>query len=119
MMVILGNFRIASKLLLLYQYFRFDIPYTDDPDDSKLEVIVQLSQRDARSTLLSDQRQNLVIGFHIMKVEANRRFRVHRVSFCESLFGVQMLSLIGFLICMYNVIHLNIIFMLENLLKLF
>jgi hypothetical protein len=58
---------------------RFDIPYTDDPEDSKLEVIVQLSQKDARSTLLSDQRQNLVIGFHIMKVEANRRYRVHKV----------------------------------------
>ena len=28
-----------------------------------------------------------------MKVEANRRFRVHRVSFCESLFGVEVLSL--------------------------
>ena len=28
-----------------------------------------------------------------MKVEANRRFRVHRVSVCEFLFGVQMLSL--------------------------
>ena len=58
---------------------RFDIPYTDDPEDSKLEIIVQLSQKDARSTLLSDQRQNLVIGFHIMKVEANRRYRVHQV----------------------------------------
>ena len=60
-------------------HFRFDIPYTDDPEDSKLEIIVQLSQKDARSTLLSDQRQNLVIGFHIMKVEANRRYRVHKV----------------------------------------
>ena len=60
-------------------YFRFDIPYVDDPDDSKLEIIVQLSQKDARSTLLSDQRQNLVIGFHIMKVEANRKYRVHKV----------------------------------------
>ena len=28
-----------------------------------------------------------------MKVEANRRFRVHRVSVCESLLGAQMLSL--------------------------
>ena len=60
-------------------HFRFDIPYTDDPEDSKLEIIVQLSQKDARSTLLSDQRQNLVIGFHVMKVEANRRYRVHKV----------------------------------------
>merc|ERR1719414_210769 len=59
--------------------YRFDIPYTDDPEDSKLEIIVQLSQKDARSTLLSDQRQNLVIGFHIMKIEANRRYRVHQV----------------------------------------
>ena len=59
--------------------FRFDIPYTEDPEDSKLEIIVQLSQKDARSTLLSDQRQNLVIGFHIMKVEANRIYRIHKV----------------------------------------
>ena len=57
------------------------MPYADDPDDSKLEIIVQLSQKDARSTLLSDQRQNLVIGFHIMKVEANRKYRVHKVNY--------------------------------------
>ena len=50
-----------------------------------------------------------------MKVEANRRFRVHRVRFYLSLFDVEILSLIGSLICMHNVIHLNIIFMLENL----
>ena len=50
-------------MIRIILHFRFDIPYTDDPEDSKLEIIVQLSQKDARSTLLSDQRQNLVIGF--------------------------------------------------------
>jgi len=49
--------------------YRFDVEKDGD------EVVVQLSQRDRRA----DGGQLLVIGFHIMRVEANRRYRLHRV----------------------------------------
>ncbi|MCL4135333.1 UNVERIFIED_CONTAM: hypothetical protein GTU68_052016 [Idotea baltica] len=52
--------------------FRFDIKDEDD------DVIIQLMQRDAREKR-KEGALNLVIGFHIMKVEANRRFRVHSI----------------------------------------
>lgn len=51
--------------------YRFDI--TKDED----EVIVQLSQEDCRDKLV-EKRKLLVIGFHIMKVEENRKYRVHK-----------------------------------------
>ncbi|KAK4310570.1 hypothetical protein Pmani_017872 [Petrolisthes manimaculis] len=52
--------------------YRFDIK--DETDD----VIFQLMQKDAREHK-QEGLQNLVIGFHIMKVEENRRYRVHRI----------------------------------------
>ena len=53
--------------------FRFDI----NADSS--EIILQLSQRDARA-LLMEQKEYLVIGFTILKVELNRKYRLHRFS---------------------------------------
>lgn len=52
--------------------YRFDIK--EETDD----VIFQLMQRDAREHK-QEGMQNLVIGFHIMKVEENRKYRVHRI----------------------------------------
>ncbi|XP_064113939.1 calpain-5-like isoform X2 [Macrobrachium nipponense] len=52
--------------------YRFDIK--DDNDD----VIFQLMQKDARGQK-QEGMQNLVIGFHIMKIEENRKYRVHRM----------------------------------------
>ena len=37
-----------------------------------------MSQQDSRSILI-DKKELLVIGFHIMKVEKNRKYRLHRV----------------------------------------
>lgn len=34
----------------------------------------QLSQRDTR-TLMDEPKENLVIGFHVLRCEANRKFR--------------------------------------------
>lgn len=52
--------------------YRFDVK--EETDD----VIFQLMQRDAREHK-QEGMQNLVIGFHIMKVEENRKYRVHRI----------------------------------------
>ncbi|XP_042219812.1 calpain-5-like isoform X2 [Homarus americanus] len=52
--------------------YRFDIK--DETED----VIFQLMQKDTRDRK-QDGIQNLVIGFHVMKVEENRRYRVHRI----------------------------------------
>jgi len=62
--------------------YRFDSPAVQE-DDEAPELIVQLSQSDARSSSsakpLIDKRENMTIGFHIMKVEANRMCRVHHL----------------------------------------
>ena len=50
---------------------RFDISNEDDA------VIIQLSQSDVRE--LGQKKELLVIGFHIMRVEENRRYRLHRI----------------------------------------
>ncbi|XP_045132951.1 calpain-5-like isoform X5 [Portunus trituberculatus] len=52
--------------------YRFDV--REETDD----VIFQLMQRDAREHK-QEGMQNLVIGFHIMRVEENRKYRVHRI----------------------------------------
>ncbi|XP_050718948.1 calpain-5-like isoform X4 [Eriocheir sinensis] len=52
--------------------FRFDIK--EETDD----VVFQLMQKDARERK-QEGMQNLVIGFHIMRVEENRKYRVHRI----------------------------------------
>eukprot|EP00095_Tigriopus_kingsejongensis_P006591 maker-scaffold516_size150393-snap-gene-0.24 protein:Tk06591 transcript:maker-scaffold516_size150393-snap-gene-0.24-mRNA-1 annotation:"calpain t" len=52
--------------------YRFDI--TKDED----EVIIQLSQEDCREKVV-EKSELLVIGFHVMKVEANRKYRLHKV----------------------------------------
>ncbi|XP_037777127.1 calpain-5-like isoform X1 [Penaeus monodon] len=52
--------------------YRFDI--REESDD----VIFQLMQKDTRDRK-QEGIQNLVIGFHIMKVEENRKYRVHRI----------------------------------------
>lgn len=51
---------------------RFDMEKEED------EVIIQLSQQDCRSRVV-DQRELRVIGFHIMRVEANRKYRLHKI----------------------------------------
>jgi len=58
--------------------YRFDLPPLEDADEES-EVIVQLSQSDARSALLTDKKDNVTIGFHIMEVESNRKCRVHQL----------------------------------------
>ena len=62
--------------------YRFDVPEVDEDDDPS-EIIVQLSQSDTRgcSGLASEKkkRDNITIGFHIMRVEANRLVRVHHL----------------------------------------
>ena len=52
--------------------YRFDISKDD------VQVVVQLSQSDVRE-LDGKTVELLVIGFHIMRVEENRRFRLHRI----------------------------------------
>ncbi|KAL7632549.1 UNVERIFIED_CONTAM: hypothetical protein RMT77_017116 [Armadillidium vulgare] len=52
--------------------YRFDVKEEED------DVLIQLMQRDAREKR-KEGVLNLVIGFHIMKVEANRRYRVHTI----------------------------------------
>lgn len=52
--------------------YRFDIKEESD------DVIFQLMQKDSRDRK-QEGIQNLVIGFHIMKVEENRQYRVHRI----------------------------------------
>lgn len=50
--------------------YRFDVEAAEDT------VMIYLVQRDRRA-LRKDGVKNLVLGFHIMKVEANRRYRLH------------------------------------------
>eukprot|EP00096_Caligus_rogercresseyi_P010637 TRINITY_DN3959_c0_g1_i1.p1 TRINITY_DN3959_c0_g1~~TRINITY_DN3959_c0_g1_i1.p1 ORF type:complete len:635 (+),score=127.13 TRINITY_DN3959_c0_g1_i1:62-1966(+) len=49
--------------------YKFDVYKNDD------EVMIQISQTDQRS----EGNSNKVVGFHIMKVEDNRRYRVHTI----------------------------------------
>ena len=58
-------------------FLRFDIE-TKSEDETK-DVIIQLSQRDSRS-LLMEKKENLIIGFTILKVEFNRKYRLHQFS---------------------------------------
>ena len=51
--------------------YRFDIDC--DLDDTR-EIIVQLSQRDARTQIM-ERKDHFVIGFCILKVEDNRKYR--------------------------------------------
>ena len=59
--------------------YRFDIPRVEEGDEDPQEIIVQLSQSDARSALLTDKKENKTIGFHIRQVETNRTCRLHRL----------------------------------------
>ncbi|CAL4063652.1 unnamed protein product, partial [Meganyctiphanes norvegica] len=52
--------------------YRFDVKEENE------DVILQLMQKDAREKK-QEGVQNMVIGFHIMKVEENRTYRVHRI----------------------------------------
>ena len=51
--------------------YRFDIDC--DLNDTR-EIIVQLSQRDARTQIM-ERKDHFVIGFCILKVEDNRKYR--------------------------------------------
>ncbi|XP_077987737.1 calpain-5-like isoform X2 [Glandiceps talaboti] len=51
--------------------FMFDI--TDDDGD---EVMISISQRDKRADI---EQQNLTIGYRIMSVESNRKYRCHTI----------------------------------------
>ena len=59
------------ETFLFNPQYRFDISKEDDG------VIIQLSQSDVRE--LGQKKELLVIGFHIMRVEENRRYRLHRI----------------------------------------
>ena len=52
---------------------RFDV--TSDEG----EVIIQLSQKENKSTVLASEKVKLVIGFHLLRVESNREYRLHSV----------------------------------------
>ena len=52
---------------LLNPQYRLDMPPSEE-DEPQAEIIVQLSQSDARSALLTDKKENVTIGFHIMQV---------------------------------------------------
>ncbi|KAG8196268.1 hypothetical protein JTE90_023823 [Oedothorax gibbosus] len=52
--------------------YRFDVEADDDT------VMIFLMQKDRRA-LRSQGISHLVIGFHVMKVEANRRYRLHAI----------------------------------------
>ncbi|XP_076323559.1 calpain-5-like isoform X1 [Tachypleus tridentatus] len=52
--------------------YRFNI---DGEEDT---ILIYLMQKDTRN-LLREGGKNLVIGFHIMKVEVNRRYRLHMI----------------------------------------
>ena len=64
------------KKELKFYIFRFDI---ECQHDDTREIIVQLSQRDARS-LLMERKDHYVIGFCILKVEENRKYRMHSLN---------------------------------------
>jgi len=55
--------------------YRFDINTKEEEE----EVIVQLSQMDDGSNVLLKDKLKLVIGFHLLKVESNREFRLHKI----------------------------------------
>jgi len=55
--------------------YRFDINSKEEEE----EVIVQLSQMDDGSNVLLKDKLKLVIGFHLLKVESNREFRLHKI----------------------------------------
>ena len=61
----------------MWLFFRFDIETRSD-EEAK-DVIIQLSQRDTRS-LLMENKDTLIIGFTILKVEFNRKYRLHQFS---------------------------------------
>ena len=75
---VIREIRVAIRCIWTMNiYFaRFDHDINGNPD-TPMDVIIQLSQRDSR-TLLMENKENLVIGFIIMKVEKNRKFRLHR-----------------------------------------
>ncbi|XP_076054857.1 calpain-5-like isoform X2 [Oratosquilla oratoria] len=66
-----GGCKNHKDTFLRNPQYVFDVK--EDTDD----VIFQLMQRDAREKR-KEGFQNLVIGYHVMKVEENRRYRVHR-----------------------------------------
>jgi len=53
--------------------YRFDINSKEDE-----EIIIQLSQMDDGNTVLIKDKLKLVIGFHLLKVESNREYRLHK-----------------------------------------
>lgn len=53
--------------------YRFDINSKEDE-----EIIVQLSQMDDGNNVLIKDKLKLVIGFHLLKVESNREYRLHK-----------------------------------------
>lgn len=65
------------ETFLMNPQYRFDID-TSKPDETK-EVIIQLSQSDTRAVAI-EQKENLVIGFCLLKVEANRKYRLHQMT---------------------------------------
>ena len=67
-----GGLNHPDTFLLNPQY-RLDMPPSDE-DEPQAEIIVQLSQSDARSALLTDKKENVTIGFHIMQVLMHHYF---------------------------------------------
>ena len=66
-----GGCRNHPDSFLANPQYRFDI------DKDGATVILQLSQSDVRG--LAQKTELLVIGFHIMRVELNRKYRLHRI----------------------------------------
>ncbi|XP_037074982.1 calpain-5-like isoform X2 [Pollicipes pollicipes] len=73
-----GTLERAGGCLNNRSTFLHNPQYRFDVDSEVEEVIVQLSQKDQRERK-HEGALNLCIGFHIMKVEMNRKYRVHRI----------------------------------------
>ena len=65
------------KLKHIFLFSRISIETKSDEETK--DVIIQLSQRDSRS-LLMDNKETLIIGFTVLKVEFNRKYRLHQFS---------------------------------------
>lgn len=78
-----GNYNRAGGCLNNHELFlknpQYRISIETKSDEETKDVIIQLSQRDSRS-LLMDNKETLIIGFTLLKVEFNRKYRLHQFS---------------------------------------
>ena len=83
------EFIIFLSYTEVLSFFRMDIE-TKSGEETK-DVIIQLSQRDSRS-LLMENKETLIIGFTILKVESNRKYRLHQFTGYSLLYELQSMA---------------------------